>query len=94
MPRRRLAGGVAWIALAAVLLSGIVALNVTVLRLNLRLDDLGSERARLRAENAQLQAQASIGAAPEAIRTAAVGQGYHQVNPLNVRYLTIEPTDR
>jgi len=48
VPKRRVAGGVVWIASVAVLLTGIVALNVAVLRLNLRLDGLGEERAKLR----------------------------------------------
>jgi hypothetical protein len=38
----------------AVLLAGVVALNVAVLRLNLGYEALGQERAQLRAENADL----------------------------------------
>jgi hypothetical protein len=40
---RTVAGGVLWIVVVAVLLAGIVALNVAVLRLNVRLDELFGE---------------------------------------------------
>ena len=68
-PRRRakeqprVAGGVVWIVLVGVLLTGVVAMNVAVLRLNLRLDSLGRERAKLRAGNADLSSQLSSAAA-------------------------------
>ena len=57
--RRGLAGGIVWIALVGALLAGVVALNVAVLRLNMRLEQLGRERVDLRAENALLSAQVS-----------------------------------
>jgi cell division protein FtsB len=62
-PRRQarphVAGSVLWIAIAGVLLAGVVFLNVVVLRLNLQLDGLGRERTKLRAENAALASQVS-----------------------------------
>lgn len=58
-----MAGGVAWIVLVAVLLAGVVAMNVTVLGLNVELDRLGGERANLRAENALLESRLSSTAA-------------------------------
>jgi hypothetical protein len=94
VPKHRLAGGVAWIALVAALLSGIVALNVAVLRLNLQLDDLGSKQTQLRTENAELRAQAAIGAVPETIRTDAYEQGYRAVDPSRIRYIELERTAR
>ena len=48
--QRRVASGVVWIAVFAVLLGGIVALSVAVLRQNITLDRLGNERTKLRAE--------------------------------------------
>src|SRR5438270_11155668 len=57
-PRRRakakagVAGGLAWIIVAGVLGAGIVALNVAVLRLNLRPDHMNHHRQQLQAENA------------------------------------------
>ena len=67
----RVAGGVLWIVLLAVLLSGIVALNVAVLRLNLELDRLGQERAELRARNAELASRISSSASAPRIETLA-----------------------
>jgi cell division protein FtsL len=46
-----------------VLLAGVVALNVAVLRLNLRFDELAQERAQLRAENAELASNLATRAA-------------------------------
>ena len=43
-----------WICVIAVLLAGVVALNVAVLRLNVQLTGFDQERARLRAEKAEL----------------------------------------
>jgi hypothetical protein len=62
-PRRRVAGGVVWIGAIALLLAGVVALNVVVLQLNVRLDELGQERAQLRADNAQLSSEIAARAA-------------------------------
>jgi cell division protein FtsL len=65
------ASGVAWIVLIALLLAGVVAMNVAVLRLNLRMDGLGRERAKLRADNAQLSSQVSSAAASNRIQDMA-----------------------
>lgn len=46
--------GAVWIGVMAFLLAGVVALNVAVLRLNVGLDGLDQDRARLRAEKAEL----------------------------------------
>src|SRR4051812_12001839 len=70
-PRGRTRHGIAWIVVLGALLAGIVALNVAVLQLNMRLDRLGRARADLRAETAALQSQvSSAGAAPK-IQTLA-----------------------
>jgi hypothetical protein len=69
--RRRVAGGVVWIALVAALLAGVVALNVAVLESNLRLDELGHKRARLRAENAALASKLASAAAAARIQRLA-----------------------
>jgi hypothetical protein len=45
-----------------VLLAGVVALNVAVLRLNLTLDDLGQQRTKLQAQNDALASQVSAAA--------------------------------
>ena len=73
-PRRRVAGGVVWIGLVAVLLAGVVAWNVAVLRLNVRLDRAQSERNQLRADNAQLNTDIAARAASGRIVTLASGR--------------------
>jgi cell division protein FtsL len=62
---------VLWIAAVALLLTGVVALNVAVLRLNMQLDRLGRERTQLRAENATLSSQLSSAAAAPKIQALA-----------------------
>jgi cell division protein FtsL len=61
---RRLAGGVLWIVLLGVLLVGVVALNVAVLRLNMQLEQLSERRLELEAENAMLTSKVSAAMAP------------------------------
>jgi cell division protein FtsL len=75
--QRRMTGGVAIIALVATLLAGVVATNVAVLRLNMKLDRLGRERADLQAQNSQLSSQLSSAAsAPRIQQLAAKRLGY------------------
>jgi hypothetical protein len=66
-----LRNGVAWIVIAGALLAGLVALNVAVLELNVRLDRLGRDRAALRDENAALESQLSSAKASPLIETRA-----------------------
>ena len=73
-PRRRVAGGVVWIGIVAALLAGVVALNVAVLRLNVRLDETQRERNQLRADNAQLSTEIAAKAASGRIVGLASGQ--------------------
>ena len=54
-----LRNGVLWIVVVGTLLAGVVALNVAVLQLNVRLDQLARDRATLRDENAALESQSS-----------------------------------
>jgi hypothetical protein len=88
--QRRVAGGVFWIGVVAVLLAGVVALNVAVLRLNMKLDRLGRERADLRAQNAALSGQLSSAAsAPRIQGLAAKRLGYVQATPDQTSYVTL-----
>ncbi|HKC20975.1 MAG TPA: cell division protein FtsL [Gaiellaceae bacterium] len=85
-----MAGGVVWIGVVAVLLAGVVALNVAVLRLNMQLDRLARERADLRAQNAALSVQLSSQAsAPRIQRLAAKRLGYVQATPDQTSYVTL-----
>jgi len=69
--RARARGGVLWIAVSAVLLAGVVFVNVAVLRLNLSLDDQTRERAKLHAENAVLQSELSSALASPRVQAQA-----------------------
>lgn len=68
---RRLAGGVIWIGVLAVLLVGVVALNVAVLRLNMQLEQLSERRLELEAENALLAANVSAAMAQPRVERLA-----------------------
>lgn len=69
--KARTFGGVAWIVLFGVLLAGVVAVNVAVLQLNVRLDDLNRERFQLRADVAGLSSRISSAGADARIESQA-----------------------
>jgi cell division protein FtsL len=56
---RRLTGGIVWIAAFAVLLTGVVALNVAVLRVNMTLNNLNQQQLQIQSENQSLASQVS-----------------------------------
>jgi hypothetical protein len=86
---RSVAGGVVWIILVAALLAGIVALNVAVLRLNVRLDELARERAELRAGNAAVASRLSSAAAAPRIEALARRQGLVPADPEATTYVEL-----
>ncbi len=69
--RSRPFGGVVWIVVLAVLLAGVVAVNVAVLQLNVRLDELGRERVQLQGETKRLSSQLSSASANARIESQA-----------------------
>jgi hypothetical protein len=90
--QRRVAGGIVWIALLGVLLAGVVAMNVAVLRLNMGLDKTGRERANLIAENDALAAQlSSAAAAPKIQALARVKLGYLPAPSTDTTYVELGP---
>jgi cell division protein FtsL len=87
---RRVAGGVVWIGIVAALLAGVVAMNVAVLRLNMKLDSLSRERADLRAQNAALSVNLSgASSAPRIQGLAAKRLGLVQATPDQTSYLNL-----
>lgn len=90
-PRPRiLAGGVVWIVLFAVLLAGVVAVNVSVLRLNIELDQVGRERSELKGDIAGLRAGLSSASATARIeRIAEKELGLEQADPDTTTYLRL-----
>ena len=104
-PRRRTAvapvarprawGGVVWIVVLGVLLAGVVAVNVAVLQLNVRLDGLGRERIQLRADNARLSSQlSSAGAAARIESEAKARLGLVQADANSTSYVQLAPPQK
>jgi hypothetical protein len=87
--RRRLRGGIAWIVVFAVLLTGVVALNVAVLRLNMRVDSVDKQRTDLRAEIAALQSQLSSAEAAPLIQAQAAKLGLVPASSQDTSYVTL-----
>jgi hypothetical protein len=67
----RVTSGVVWIVICGALLAGIVAVNVAVLRLNIRLDKTGRERAQIRADIQSLASRVSSAQAAGRIQAQA-----------------------
>ncbi len=78
-----------WIAITAMLLAGVVALNVAVLRLNVRMDHLNAERAKLRAEKQALASQLSLAAASPRIQAMAHHDGLVLADPTQTTYVQL-----
>lgn len=86
----RARGAILWIAVSALLLGGVVFVNLAVLQLNLRLDRATHERSRLRAENATLQSQLSAALASPRIQSLAHKQdGLVEADPSTIGYLNL-----
>jgi cell division protein FtsL len=68
---RRLTGGILWISVFAVLLAGVVALNVAVLRLNMSVSKLDQQELQLRAENQALASEVSKSGSAQRIEATA-----------------------
>jgi cytoskeletal protein RodZ len=94
-PKRRakakggVAGGLAWIIVAGVLLTGIVALNVAVLRLNIRLDHMNNQSQQLQAENAALGAKLSAAVSSPRIQALAKARGFVPADPTTIGYVDL-----
>ncbi len=85
-----LGGGVIWIVLFATLLAGVVAVNVTVLRLNLQLDGVGRERSELKSDIANLRSELSSASATARIERIATRElGLAQADPETTIYLRL-----
>jgi cell division protein FtsL len=85
-----LGGGVFWIVVLAVLLAGVVAVNVAVLRLNLQLDEVGRERTELKTDISRLRSEISSAAATTRIERLAEGElGLVEVDPEDTTYIQL-----
>jgi cell division protein FtsL len=90
--RARAFSGVFWIVLFGALLAGVVAVNVAVLQLNVRFDELGRERIELRADNARLRSQLSSASAAAQIEAQARKRlGLVRADPSTTVYVDLTP---
>lgn len=86
---RRLPGGIAWIALFAVLLAGVVAVNVAVLRANMAVSRLDRQELQLQAQNAALASQVSSAGSALRIEIAARKLGLVPAPSTDTSYLDL-----
>jgi hypothetical protein len=87
--QRRVRGGIAWIAAFAVVLTGVVALNVVVLQVNMRVSRLDKAQIELQAQNAALASQVSSAASAQRIEQAAHRLGYVPAPATDTSYLEL-----
>jgi cell division protein FtsL len=84
-------GGVVWILALGLLLTGVVAINVAVLRQNMQLENLGQQRLELRDQNLELRSRLSQAASPTRIeRLAQTKLGLVQVAPGQTTYIRLD----
>lgn len=69
--QRSVRGGVVWIVALATLLTGVVAVNVAVLRQNMQLESYSTERSHLRDQNLELSSKLSQTSSPSNIERLA-----------------------
>jgi hypothetical protein len=86
---RRLTGGIVWISLFAVLLTGVVALNVAVLRTNMHVNRLDQQELQLRAENQTLASAVSRAASARRIESTAQRLGLVPAPSTDTSYLDL-----
>jgi hypothetical protein len=88
--RARHRGAIAWIVVSAVLLGGLVFINLAVLRLNLSVNRLTQERTTLRANDAALQSELSAAVASVRIQQLAQSRdGLVQADPSSIGYIDL-----
>jgi cell division protein FtsB len=87
--QRRVRGHIVWMILFALLLFGVVAVNVAVLRAHVAVSQLDDERAKLEARNQALaSALSAVDSAPR-IETAARRLGLIPASAGNTSYLDL-----
>ena len=86
---RRVRGGILWISVFAVLLAGIVALNVAVLRANIDMNKLDRQQTQLQEQNAALASQVSAAGASLRIEAAARRLGLVPAAATDTSYLDL-----
>jgi cell division protein FtsL len=86
---RRVTAGVIWISALALLLAGVVAVNVAVLRANVGVDNLDKQEVQLQAENQALASQVSSANASIRIEQIARKFGLVPASASDTSYLDL-----
>jgi hypothetical protein len=87
--QRSVRGGVVWIAVLAVVMAGVVAVNVAALRQNMQLENLANERIQLIDRNQELRSRLSQATSPMTVERLAKAQGLVQVAPSRTTYKSL-----
>jgi len=92
--QRRVRGHIVWMILFALLLSGVVAVNVAVLRAHVAVSQLDEQRAKLQARNQALASELSAASSAPRVETAARRLGLIQASADTTSYLDLAPSGR
>jgi cell division protein FtsL len=87
----RVRASLVWMVLFAVLLVGVVAVNVAVLRAHVSVNDLDGKIAQLQQKNASLASQYASATAAPRVEAAARRAGLIPAPGLNTSYLDMVP---
>ncbi len=89
--QRSVRGGIVWIVALATLLTGVVAVNVAVLRQNMQLESYSNEQAQLRDQNLEYRSRLSQASSQSYIeRLASKRLGLVQVAPDQTKYIQLD----
>ena len=88
---RRVRGHIVWMILFALLLSGVVAVNVAVLRAHVAVSKLDEQQAQLQNENQALASRLSAANSAPRIEAAARRLGLVQAQTSDTTYLDLAP---
>ena len=92
--QRRVRGHIVWMILFALLLVGVVAINVAVLRAHVAVSHLDQQRAELQAENQALASQLSAASSAPRVEAAALRFGMVLAPVTNTSYLMLPSGSR
>jgi len=88
---RRVRLPIVWMTVFALLLAGVVAVNVAVLRAHVAVSKLDQERAKLQAQNQALASRLSAASSAPRIEAAARRLGFVQAPASALSYLDLMP---
>lgn len=90
--QRGVRSGVVWIAAFAILLAGVVAVNLAALRQNMQIENLANRRTQLIDQNQELRSQLSQALSPSHIDyLARTSLKLVQIAPEQTTYVRLDP---